>query len=229
MFAQPTGESEALKTSICAKNQLKAWEQLLLLRISLQRSIDVANKLPAFTFDSADSEGALPELRSSLSKIESELYDALSSQQSKKRKMAHDLDWEAVYDVQSSLEEKWEATLNKWHSRMHFGSEKSKNRLSVFNINVWQQINESLMDEERQVEKSRSSLLDSERLDIQSFRKDLLIDHSITEENILSYGIQSNSSRMFSESHGGRAKRRQMYDLEVYDDRNFYSLLLKVS
>jgi hypothetical protein len=268
MFASPKNESHAITTSNYAKQQLQTWESLLSFRISLQRSLDLANKLPAFDFDGIlenEEENDLPSLRESLKGIQNTLYECLEGQtqnpSSKKVKKSlasspqNELSWESIIEKQELLEKSWETTLNKWHSRMHFGSEKVKSRLSVFNVNVWEQINDlssSFQHEKRMVEKSCCSLEDSDRLDIVEMKKELSsselprkvseyrkngieIFTEAEEEN----GRENDGETSEDEEEGTperkkkddnkRRKKRKMYDLEVYDDRTFYSLLLKVS
>jgi hypothetical protein len=146
--------------------------------------------------------------------------------------------WEDMVAVQNDLEENWSKTLNKWHARMHFGSEKAKDRLKVFNVNVWDQLNDTLNDDYRALEKSRMPLQDTERLDIKELVKSTneafapVIDQSNPAQIIQNYRkrgiwVDSLGDNVESEKKGGH-KRMKAYDLEVYDDRNFYSLLLKV-
>ena len=34
----------------------------------------------------------------------------------------------------------WMETVNKWHARLHFGSEQAKQKMKMFNKTVWQQV-----------------------------------------------------------------------------------------
>lgn len=103
----------------------------------------------------------------------------------------------------------WETTVNKWHARLHFGSEQVKSKMKIFNQTVWEQIDLALGDDIRVVEKSRMPWADSKRL-----------DKDIGEEGEIH--IQGNSIEEGVPKTGSRR-----YDTECYDDRPFYSMLLK--
>jgi hypothetical protein len=270
MFASPKNESRAITTSNYAKQQLQTWESLLSFRISLQRSLDLANKLPAFPLDDVlentdeEDEHDLSSLRESLKGIRNTLYECLevqtqnpSSKKAKKSSIStpqSDISWESIIEKQNILEKSWETTLNKWHSRMHFGSEKVKSRLSVFNVNVWEQIidlSSSFQHEKRILEKSCCSLEDSDRLDIVEMKKELSsssVARKVSEYRKKGIEIFNEEEENGREGDGGtseedenverkkmkdgatnKGKKQKIYDLEVYDDRTFYSLLLKVS
>ena len=83
--------------------------------------------------------------------------------------------------------------------------------MKVFNQTVWEQIDLALGDDIRVVEKSRVPWGDSKRLDKdigEGARVHIHGNDSVGEEE-----VQKTGSRR--------------YDLECYDDRPFYSLLLK--
>lgn len=222
--SSPLNELDALSSSARAKLQIQSYEALLSLRIALQRSLDLANKLPVIPSDEViealneqstkDSEKKdlseeYSHLHDSLHQLQSGLYESLASQREsgkgeKKRRRdelsdSPDAQWKEISELQGSLEEKWKMTLNKWHGRMHFGSEKVKNSLTVFNVAAWDQIEDHVSHENKTLEKSRIPLEESERIGARTV--------SFSEEK----------------------RRKTDVDLEVYDDRAFYSLLLKVS
>eukprot|EP00981_Chlorochromonas_danica_P000523 scaffold106_cov177-Ochromonas_danica.AAC.7 len=74
--------------------------------------------------------------------------------------------WSRIENCQNMLQSGWEVTLNKWSARLHYGSEKAKAQLKVFNQSAWDQIENTLSDERRLMERSRPSVEDSQRLDL---------------------------------------------------------------
>jgi hypothetical protein len=199
------GSGSAAGAAEQARLNLKAWEAGLALRISLQKSLDICNKLPVFSSgNEADTEGGVASeaIQSRLA----DMIELMEAQQagpqqkgSKKRKfdvLSADEDeiWEHMSSIQSSLDEKWRPIVDKWHARLNYGSEKSKSKLKILSSTIWDQIDRTLSDETMVIEKSRPLLLASKRPDKPS------------------------------NEHNPASAR----DEEVYDDIHFYSMLLKV-
>lgn len=219
------GGSDSSRAAQLAQLHLKTWEAGLALRISLQKPLDVCNKLPVYdecTTENLEGGVASEEIRGRLG----DMIDLLEAQQptankSKKRKFDvfsadEDKIWEHISHMQSDLKVGWKPTVDKWHARLNYGSEKSKSSLKILSSTVWEQvgpmpiwgchlpyncivylllqINRALSDDSLVLEKSRPLLLSSKRLDKPSNEYD-------------------------------PASTR---DLEVYDDMQFYSMLLKV-
>jgi hypothetical protein len=239
MFAQPTNESEAIVTSALAKCHLNAWESLLNFRILVQKPLDLANKLPAFPFEEcvegAEVEESLVLLEDSLVNVQNSLYGLLKDQSPrtnekiiKSRKTAGAESWDDIVHVQDELETKWKTTLNKWHSKTHFGSEKLKDKLTVFNINAWDQILQTMNDENRAIEKSRVPLLESERIGIDDVRKEIESQYVNSDSIELTNCDEMGVRVEFTDGSDEKSRKRKSRDLEVYDDRAFYSVLLKV-
>jgi hypothetical protein len=132
-----------------AKLQVSAWENILALRISLQQVTDRINTLPLLEFRSDDlSEIQSNDFNRALNDILSETYDILSYQvpsstvgkSSTKKRKSRSIEWKDVISIQETLFPNWERVINKWHARTHFGSEKKKSSLRVFNQTVFDQV-----------------------------------------------------------------------------------------
>ena len=53
------------------------------------------------------------------------------------------VEWSSILDTQQRLKsEKWQPTVNKWHAKLYFGSEKTKSTMKVFNHSIWDQVRE---------------------------------------------------------------------------------------
>jgi hypothetical protein len=162
MFATVKNEKELAKAAKYAKLQIEAWEKTLALRISMQKSLDLVNQLPVIDQHEVvelvdeeqqdDLQEEYGKLSSSLQNISNSLVEMLE-QQAK----VHDIDipsvdsmeeddevnklWNRIENVNNTLETSfWFPTLNKWHTRIHFGAEKNKSKLKVFNQNISDQV-----------------------------------------------------------------------------------------
>lgn len=134
-----------------------------------------------------------------------------------KNKRSRDSDlWEELEGTQKRLRRRWEETVNKWHARMHFGSEQKKSTMRVFNQTIWEQINVTLSDTEKVIEKSRMPMDESPRIG--------KLDEHDNNTNNNNNNNNINSSSSGSRENGGTSSS---HDEEVYDDRTFYSMLLK--
>ena len=191
------GTESRIQASKHASLQLKSWEQILSLRISLQKVIESANKFP--TIEEDNEEFISNESNELLESTTVSLYKMLevsTGAESSYDESEGPITWEQIDDLQSTSQNHWKDVLNKWHSRLQFGSKEAVSRMKTFKQTFYEQVDAALADHQRVIEKSRVSWIDSPRL---------LKDKDDT----------------FRESSA--------YDMEVYDDRQFYSLLLKVS
>ncbi len=89
-------------------------------------------------------------------------------------------------------------------------------------IHTYIQIEDILTDEARVVEKSRCPLTESQRIDKDSSH--IEEDRDEDEDEVAGDGDGEEDM----EEERDKRKPSKAFDLEVYDDRNFYSLLLKV-
>lgn len=147
MFPSSSDQSRA---SRLAASELRAWETTIALRISLQKPLDLANQLPPRTnvnwMEPSDSSIAIQHLNS-MASILSNGQQGRTDNATLKRKaeMITSLDdeldpWDLISELQNGLQDRWTTVLNKWHSRVSFGSEHAKDRLKVFNRTFWQQV-----------------------------------------------------------------------------------------
>jgi len=230
--------------------QAKVYEQLLGLRICVQKTLDEANKFPVSTYSEGYSADVSEEvdyasIRSGLQTSLIALCDYLGNEvpdagmepdkeyAEKRRKPScdnddasddedstTDVEWEAVLAPQLALRPQWEAAVNKQYSRLHYGSEKTHSRMKVFNQTVWEQVKTSMQDPDKAAEKSLSLLGQSARLGRP--------DAALPADQVPKADDGSDSDG--SDSDGEPApvhKAQAQYDEEVYDDRGFYSLLLR--
>lgn len=148
-------------SSVAASEQQRCWEQLLSFRISLQRGLDIGNQLPVLAHllesnksDNEEDDIIKNETNNNLTEILTDLHQMLGSQSAnndndsksnnKKRKNKNndedDITWEKIQATQVNLRDHWESTINKWHARLHFGSEQKKSKMRVFNQTIWEQV-----------------------------------------------------------------------------------------
>lgn len=153
MFAEVDDdhEDEQQTVSTAATEQVKLWETIVGLRISLQRSLETGNKLPGAEFLSHlatsdnQSEQQLIQVKDGLKGLLGDLnhlldVQAKDSSSAKKRKVNEEIVWEDVVRTQQKFRPSWESTVNKWHARLHFGSEQVKSKMKVFNQTIWEQV-----------------------------------------------------------------------------------------
>ena len=140
MFATSSNSSAAI--SAIAGDEIKAWERALSLRISLQKVLDSANKL-SYIPDHLRSNLDLAELQTKSFDLLSGVHDVLATQtNSKKRKLTGDIDedWTELCQTQELLQPQWEETINKWHSRLNFGSFEATSKMKTFKQSLWEQV-----------------------------------------------------------------------------------------
>lgn len=256
MIFSQNDQDDLLRSSNKANSIMNEWEELLSLRIALQKPLDLANKLPAYDFNEVikvvdkSEQVELKECQRALVKsLETtavSLLDSLNPTQSQSKRKFSDTDelWEDMMSVQTSLQVNWEKTMDKWATRMHYGSEKARAQLKVFNQSAWGQIESVVSEERRIMEKGRMPADESERIGVKSeldvvnqiLRKEQGLDETdieVADDEDMD-GIHGFVEGLYIHPKGlgdddRKAKKRKVYDAEVYDDRQLYSLLLKVS
>jgi len=236
MFAKPS--VSRLEASEAAGKQAQAYESVLALRIQLQKVVDAANILPSGSDLVARGKEQSDEVIEAYHKLSTSLdgtvrqlttllhkqapSSSIPSSASSSSSSSSSLSWEEVLAPQQRLRPHWESTLDKWNARLHFGSERKQSKLKIFNHKIWEQISVALSDKQRAIEKSRLPMAESQRLDRAlgggGGRGD-------DEDKMDSDAEEEEESEEEEEDRG--KKRRVGHDLEVYDDRSFYSLLLK--
>lgn len=205
--------------------QIKGWEQILSVRITLQRALDLTNRLPYpedFNLLSSTDEymkSNQESLINTLGSLTDDMICLLESSQTRpdvaiiKKKRKRDLNpsWERLSEVVKKLKPNWQAVVNIHHARLHFGSEQSKSQLKVFNHTIWDQTEALLSDPVKVIQKSRLPRVD--------LPKRLFEASSMKESDKNTSG--DNDAGNLSE------KSLNEYDWETYDDRVFYAMLLK--
>ena len=233
MFA--SSSSARSSSANAAADQVKAWEASLGLRISLQRSLDLGNRLPHSSDDELpDTTTARKSVAGQLEGLLFDLTEMLEIQteesegpmnSGKRKRASTEVAWKRIEEVQGNLRNSWETTVNKWHARVHFGSEQVKSKMKIFNQTIWQQIDVALEDDSRVIEKSRPLWGESRRME-----KDADPSSSFAK---LGRKRSFDGDGDDDDDTGRQGRKRssseseQLYDLECYDDRPFYSLLLK--
>lgn len=187
--------------SLAASHEISKYDKVLGLRIGIQRAVDIANKLPlksSIDYDDDNNDDVdIDELYNEINrKTQSLLNDFISILDKTNKKRKKEIAWDDVIAPQQRLQPEWERVVNKFHSRLHFGSEQKKSNMKIFNETIWDQISVLMNDDNKVIEKSTMPYNDSNRIDKLEITN---IDDS--NEN--------------------------SYDAEVYDDRPFYSTLLK--
>ena len=146
-------------------------------------------------------------------------------------------DWDSIYATQKQLQSKWESSINLWHSRLHYGSngEKLQKGFQVFNQSLWEQVDNTLADSNKCVMKTRMLAAISSRMDRPNRTSGAALpeDQVPTDENAVDDDSNSDNGDSGDDENGSSKSKRQkqkhnsIYDLQTYDDRIFYSHLLK--
>ena len=126
---------------------VKLWEQGLATRISLQKALELSNRLPVTTSISEHCAPVASHIRGVLSELSSALEEQIpvNSRPNKKRKVdvtrsSEDEIWEHLQASQHALKPNWKKVVDKWHARLNYGSEKSKSRLKILTTSIWDQV-----------------------------------------------------------------------------------------
>ena len=151
--------------------------------------------------------------------------------------------WDDISMLQQELRPTWEKVVNKLHARINFGSNSAQSKLRVFNKKIWDQVSSLRNDQKRMIEKSRMPSNDSQRIgrhlhdpvpaDQKPRRSDSEEDSDEKNASNSDDDGDSDSEEDDNEedsAHNGKSNKKRVYedyDLEVYDDRPFYSMLLK--
>lgn len=133
-----------------ARTHMEIWENILGFRISLQSICDKFNEFPVLSSPSIEfptddiKKFHQNDLKLGLQTLLQETNELLTQQSpnlvQKKRKLDSTPTWDEIYETQEELSEEWKDVINKWHARTHFGSEKKKSSLKVFNQTIWDQV-----------------------------------------------------------------------------------------
>ena len=226
--------------------QVKGYEQMLSLRIALQKVLDEGNKFPVrelHAYETNDSD--YTDLTNSIQTCVRNVTGLLTAQvpgegdkgDGRKRRRADSdsgssssgdkaLSWDEIMAPQQKLQASWEASVNRWHSRLHYGSEKVQSKLRVFNQTLWEQVNEVLADDNKCIQKSRAALGQSQRVDKPAANAPVDQMPAAEDDEGAGSGSDSDNGRN-GEDARKRKRSTEQYDMEVYDDRSFYTLLLK--
>lgn len=87
------------------------------------------------------SDLQLPEKSRRGSKRKAEAADDDEEEEtSRKQSKTTDSYWEDITQTTKAMKPRIEATVNKWHARVHFGSEKAKSRFKAFDQTIWDQV-----------------------------------------------------------------------------------------
>ncbi len=226
-----------------ADKQFAAYEKLLSMRITLQKVLDEGNKLPCGEFHTSmtnekEYKQCDKNIKSNLRTMKTYLDCEVNKQKRCRSEMSDndndndddddDIEWEDLMASQKELQNSWESITNKWYSRLHYGSERTQSKMKVFNQTIWEQIGSILNDDDKVQEKSMSSLGQSLRIDKpnSSLPSDQIPNSNNDSDSDIDSGSDSDNDNNDKNKSKNKSKSNQ-YDEEVYDDRGFYSLLLK--
>jgi protein AATF/BFR2 len=232
-------EASVHATSVLVRKQADIFGKVLELRINLQKSLEIASRLPVNDRDGAynellEDDSALSGLVSSSCKESRSLLDPLidmlevqvdsaegssssSSSGSRKRDRSSEDSWTRIEHAMEQSRPRWKSVLEKWNARLHFGTETNKSKMKVFNSSLWSRIDEAMADEDRVLEKSRMKRGNSKRFGVLPDDLDDDDDDDLNSSGTgTGTGTGTVSTAVLSE-----------VDSEVYDDRTFYAVLLK--
>lgn len=136
-------ELDEAKIARQALQQIKAFEQIIGLRILLQVPLDVSSQLPVNTGDfSLLKYAEVGRIRNDCETLLNEFMSCACSTDSSLIHSSTTLSdaWNSVHNQQISMEKNWKQVVDKWHARVNFGSEHVKSKLKVLNFSVWDQV-----------------------------------------------------------------------------------------
>jgi len=90
-------------------------------------------------------------------------------------------------------------------------------------------VEDTLLDEHRTVAKSRMPAEESRRLDKQTARRTAEEEEEESENGLFRSSTGTSSGEKRGSKRGREEAEKEEFDHEVYDDRMFYAMLLKVS
>ncbi|GAM21645.1 hypothetical protein SAMD00019534_048200 [Acytostelium subglobosum LB1] len=225
-----TSALEELEKAKNTKNQSELFDEFLTTRIHLQKAVNIANRLPkpsdhkmmveaetkigeAFTSAANEAKSLLSDLfdmQSELISRNSEIEQCAEKKTTRKRLR----DTESLSDIWSAMEEQnarlfeyTSQTLEKWNSRVNVsanvagvGGAKQGKSLKAINQSVMTQVNNTLNDFERLQRRTR-----------------------LRRSTYTIIGQQQQQQQQQVQTDG----KRDDYDDEVFDDMDFYQILLK--
>ena len=118
---------------------LKVWESCLSFRISQQKILEIANKLPILDNSSTRIENGFIIDTKLIQSVMGNLYEILQPSPNLKRKR-DDVSWEDIVDQYEVNSVKWKDVLNKWNSRLNFGSKDTQSKMKTFRQTLWEQV-----------------------------------------------------------------------------------------
>ena len=241
---------------VAALSQNRGFEKVLALRIALQKSLDVANRLPvredddsggnegarSIEFDGVEDLEEYQECKGGCSRALRSLTSLLAKERAEGRgenvsssevDISDDPSWENISMLQQDLRPTWEKVVNKLHARINFGSDTAQSKLRVFNQKIWDQVTSIRNDENRMIEKSRMPRNDSRRIGrdsrdlVPADQKPQESDDDEDQSNAGDDGEDEDNEDGDDKDARTNKRAYEEYDAEVYDDRPFYSMLLK--
>ena len=126
-----------------ANKLLKTWENGLSLRISLQKVLEIANKLPVYDFSEVQNDN---QNSNEINNILTSFYNILSKSSDYENELnVSDISdsselWESIDSLNIHMSSSWEGVLNKWHTRLQFGSKDSGYKMKTFKQTFWDQV-----------------------------------------------------------------------------------------
>ena len=126
-----------------ANKLLKAWENTLALRISLQKVIEIVNKLPAYDFSEVIGESQIRhEIKNTLTSLYSVLSKSCGLENNIEMSNIDSVEglWNNIDGLNVHMREVWRSVLNKWHTRLQFGSKDSGYKMKTFKQTFWDQV-----------------------------------------------------------------------------------------
>lgn len=136
-----------LEASHLSYLHLKTWENALGLRISLQKVIGIVNKFPVLpSLISSEDINHLDGFTDIISNLYTMLETTISDQvaSSKRKRLNVDdhpnVDWDDIAKQRESLRMNWKDIINKWHSRLQFGSKDAVSKMKTFKQSFWDQV-----------------------------------------------------------------------------------------
>ncbi|EGG21617.1 TRAUB family protein [Cavenderia fasciculata] len=221
-------EDEEIEKAIHARNQTNLYDDLLVSRIHLQRGINSVNKFPKpenyklmlqmnapLRMETTETINTAKHLLSTLFDLQTELIDRnpkIEKNKSKKR-LRDDTPlnqiWEIIDEQNQRLMKNSYETIEHWNNRVNISGDTTKKNLKSINQPILAQINNTLNDFERlqrrtKLKRSTYRIIGEEDQQQQEEKKEEQKPTTATTPDKLDF-----------------------YDEEIFDDTDFYQILLK--
>jgi hypothetical protein len=129
-----------IEASKLATLYVKTWENALSYRISCQKSLDIVSKLPVRNLPYSEdliSNSVYQEILKNLYDILNKLIQGNDNVETSSLAV---ISWEDISTQHDIMKKNWKEVINKWYSRLQFGSKDAISKMKTFKQSFWEQV-----------------------------------------------------------------------------------------